>query len=163
MSVVPSQILYLEHGSARLYAEAIQIVETRALCWARPTLLIQGLPEDLPAASRQETIAAAASNLEQSSLHLYDLNDCPDLIWPLALFEIAFDIDFFSLLVQLKMRPNDGLSNEGNRQLNEFIRSFWQEHTTAFPPAPREVVRELSGQLTTPAQRSRGHKQRQLS
>jgi hypothetical protein len=130
MSVVPSQVLYLEHGSSRLYAEAIQIVDTRQLCWARPTLLIQGLPKG--PSLRQDRIAAAATAPERSELHLYDVEDGPDLIWPLDLFHIACDIDFFSLLVQLKMNPDDIDRHRGNKHLNDFIRSFWHTHTEAF-------------------------------
>ncbi len=144
MSITPSQILYLEHGSSRLYAEAIQIVEARRLCWARPTLLIHGLPEesnsdssidrlmtDRQTADRQTAIADAAAHLKTSTLSLYDLKDCPDLIWPTALFNIAFDIDFFALLVQLKLSPNDS-PIQSQRQLSEFVRSFWLTHSDTF-------------------------------
>jgi hypothetical protein len=151
MSVVPSQILYLEHGSSRLYAEAVQVIETRHLCWARPTLLIQGLPElpqnlsDNPLTSdkstanavqiRQDAISAAAAALENSTLDLYDLENCPDLIWPLALFDIAYDIDFFSLIVQLKLNPDPIAQQKGSHQLNAFIHSFWHSHADVFQPA----------------------------
>lgn len=147
MSVVPSQILYLEHGSSRLYAEAIQIVETRCLCWARPTLLIQGLTTNPGLPTRQDMIAAAAHDPDHSALELYDLNDCPDLIWPIELFHIACDIDFFSLLVQLKMYPNEIAQRKGHEQLTGFIHSFWHTHPDAFHPAPSKLpspeVRQL--------------------
>lgn len=139
MSVVPSQILYLEHGSSRLYAEAIQVVDTRHLCWARPTLLIQGLPENGSQTSRQNLISVAAQTPEHSALKLYDLEDCPDLIWPLRLFHIAFDIDFFSLLVQLKIKPDDIAQRRSNGQLNEFIHSFWQTHADVFQAPAGEL------------------------
>ena len=105
MSVVPSQILYLEHGSTRLYAEAIQVIEARHLCWARPTLLIQGLPVEADAASRQAAIALAAANPVATTLSLYDLEEAPDLIWPLELFQIAYDIDFFFHTSTAKNKP----------------------------------------------------------
>ena len=152
--IVPSQILYLEHGSARLYAEAIQIVETRQLCWVRPTLLIQNLPnsqedgrgkstrkleQDLDALSlnashldeRQSAIATAAASPESSNLSFYNLEDCPDLIWPTAFFIIAFDVDFFALLVQLKRRPHP-TQGRPQHQLSEFVRSFWTAHKEDF-------------------------------
>ena len=132
MSVAPSQILYLEHGSDRLYAEAIQVVENRHLCWARPTLLIQGLPDTNRQEVRQAAIAAAASDPDHSELTLYDLEGGPDLIWPLELFQIAFDLDFFSLLVQLKMNPNEVTLRSSSSQLNAFIRSFWHNHADIF-------------------------------
>lgn len=131
MNIAPSQILYLEHGSSRLYAEAIQVVEARRLCWARPTLLIHGLPEEENSADRQAAIACAAAQPKSSALTLYDLKDCPDLVWPATFFSIAFDIDFFALLVQLKLNPSDSQSHS-QRQLSEFIRSFWLTHADAF-------------------------------
>ncbi len=154
MSVVPSQILYLEHSTSRLYAEAIQVVENRRLCWARPTLLICGLPESrspylgsssslgssLGQQARQAAIATAAANPAHSSLSLYDLKDCPDLPWPLSLFEIACDVDFFALLVQLKMNPDEISLRNGSSQLNTFIHSFWHTHADVFKPATREPL-----------------------
>lgn len=139
MSVVPSQILYLEHGSSRLYAEAIQVVDTRHLCWARPTLLIQGLPEAGGDAFRQNTISVAAQDPLHTGLQLYDLEDCPDLIWPLDLFHIAFDVDFFSLLVQLKINPDDIAKRRSRSQLSEFIHSFWKTHPEVFPAPAGEL------------------------
>ena len=140
-NIAPSQILYLEHGSNRLYAEAIQIVEARQLCWVRPTLLIQDLPykqkdtQTLDAqnlADRQAAIATAAASPESSSLSFYDLDDCPDLIWPIAFFSVAFDIDFFALLIQLKHRSNVSVQDHPQRRLSEFVRSFWLAHKDAF-------------------------------
>lgn len=130
MSVVPSQILYLEHGASRLYTEAIQVVDTRHLCWSRPSLLIQGLPEGN--ISRQDAITAAVVSPEDSALQLYDLEGCPDLIWPLSLFQIAYDIDFFSLLIQTKISADDATQCSGSGKFNAFIRSFWHTHTAIF-------------------------------
>lgn len=139
MSVVPSQILYLEHGASRLYAEAIQVVDTRHLCWARPTLLIQGLPEVGGPNARQNIISLAAQDPIATDLQLYDLEDCPDLIWPLDLFHIAFDVDFFSLLVQLKINPDDRAQRRSNAQLSEFIHSFWKTHPEVFQSPAGEL------------------------
>ncbi|MGB7087409.1 MAG: hypothetical protein WBD47_17760 [Phormidesmis sp.] len=132
MSVVPSQILYLEHESSRLYAEAIQIIDTRHLCWARPTLLIEGLPVKDSQRTRQDIISTAAHSPEQSPLHLYDLEGGPDLIWPLALFHVALDIDFFSLILHLKTSPDKTDQQRSSRQLNDFVRRFWHSHTDRF-------------------------------
>lgn len=133
--IAPSQVLYLEHGSARLYAEAIQVVETRQLCWVRPTLLIQDLPiqqgDAQALADRQVAIATAAVSPKSSNLSFYDLENCSDLIWPTAFFSIAFDVDFFALLVQLKRCPDNG-TYRSQRQLNEFVRSFWLAHQDTF-------------------------------
>ncbi|MEM8504070.1 MAG: hypothetical protein AAF716_13070 [Cyanobacteria bacterium P01_D01_bin.1] len=135
MSVVPSQILYLEHGPSRLYAEAIQVVDERQLCWARPVLLIQDLPEGVSRAKRQSAIADTAQSPEQSTLKLYDLEGCPDLIWPISPFQLAYDLDFFSLIVQLKIAPN-GSNQRSHRQFNEFIHSFWKTHSSTLRLLP---------------------------
>ncbi|MEL6468098.1 MAG: hypothetical protein AAFQ74_00085 [Cyanobacteria bacterium J06623_4] len=132
MSVVPSQILYLEHGPSRLYAEAIQVMSTRQLCWSRPTLLIAGLPED-SASRRQSVIAEAAQHPSQSPLELYDLEGAPDLIWPLSPFHLAYDLDFFALLVQLKMNSDSTERPSGTAQLNDFIKSFWYSQRDSLP------------------------------
>lgn len=132
MSVVPSQILYLEHGATRLYAEAIQIMAARHLCWARPTLLIQGLPEGSDQDLRQEAIAAAVQDPEGSKLQICDLEGGPDLIWPLDLFQIACDIDFFSLLIRIKMSPEDISYRDRSSELNAFIHSFWHTDGSGF-------------------------------
>lgn len=132
MSVVPSQILYLEHGSSRLYAEAIQIVSKRQVCWARPTLLIQNLPEGGSSSVRQAVIADAAQSIEHSHLTLYDLDGCPDLIWPIEPFHLAYDLDFFSLLIQLKITPDDITQQKSSCHLNDFIQSFWRSHPDIF-------------------------------
>ena len=132
MSIVPSQILYLEHGSSRLYAEAIQVVCNRQVCWARPTLLIKRLPENVSGPTRQAAIANAAQSFETSQLEMYDLEGCPDLIWPLAPFHIAYDLDFFSLLVQIKITPDEDTQPQGSSQLSEFIRSFCHTRTDIF-------------------------------
>ncbi len=132
MSVVPSQILYLEHDSSRLYAEAIQIVSTRQVCWARPTLLVQNLPESKSPSVRQAAIADAVQSLTDSDLVMYDLEGCPDLIWPIAPFHLAYDLDFFSLLVQLKMTPDQHSRHSGSGHLSHFIHSFWQTHPDIF-------------------------------
>ncbi len=145
MSIAPSQILYLEHGASRLYAEAIQIIENRHLCWARPTLLIQGLPEAISAEfsthsdARQAAITTAVATPEHTHLNLYDLEGGPDLIWPLELFQIAFDVDFFSLLVQLKINPNKTSQQHSGKQLNEFIHSFWHTNANFFDAQPSEL------------------------
>lgn len=159
MSIAPSQILYLEHGPSRLYAEAIQIVETRHLCWARPTLLIEGLPESESEGIRQAVISSAAADSSTASLALYDLENCPDLIWPIELFNIAFDVDFFALLIQLKIAPNEIAQRSSTQQLNKFIRKFWQAHADVFPPGTgnrrakkKSTARKIPASSTPPLQ-----------
>lgn len=54
----PSQILYIEQDTTRLYAELVQVVTERALCWVRPLALLTIL----------EHLEYGHSELEQSEL-----------------------------------------------------------------------------------------------
>ena len=125
INIHPNQILYLEHGDTRLYAEAIQILSERGVCWARPVLLVQGLPLD--AGHRQDMIAAASDSSENSSLRLYDLQGGADLLWPIYLFEAALDIEYLSLLIPLKVHDKGGDPNQNRRYLNAFLHGFWED------------------------------------
>ncbi len=42
----PLQIVCLEHLATCLYAEVIQVVESRQVCWVRPLLLVQYSTEE---------------------------------------------------------------------------------------------------------------------
>ncbi|NJR37583.1 MAG: hypothetical protein HC781_00555 [Leptolyngbyaceae cyanobacterium CSU_1_4] len=76
------QIIYLPYEATRLYAETIQIIPSRQLCWARPLALIQ-LPD------QPDEIDV---NLYKP-LILHDLRQSSDLLLPLSLFHIALDLD----------------------------------------------------------------------
>jgi hypothetical protein len=121
-NIQPLQILYLEHQDERLYAEVIQSANEHRL-WARPLMLIQGLPIDSDL--RQNCIADAAADFETCQLELHDLQFAPDMVWPLDDFQIAFDIDFFSLLVNLKVSPKRANSQESHHAFNHFLQGCW--------------------------------------
>ena len=59
------QILSLEHGDMKLYAEVIQVVVSRQLCWVRPLVLV---------------------NFTQEPPLITDLRDTSDLLWSVNLF-----------------------------------------------------------------------------
>ncbi|MEM8804523.1 MAG: hypothetical protein AAGF01_00555 [Cyanobacteria bacterium P01_G01_bin.38] len=131
LDIQPSQILYLEYGDARLYIEVIQTVSRNRL-WARPLMLVQGLPRD--PYHRQQAITTAAVDLDNCALTLLDLKSSPDLVWPRDAFHIAFDTDFFSLLFHLKIseRPID--SEEVRQQFKQFVQGCWQKYTASGDP-----------------------------
>ncbi|MEC4880418.1 MAG: hypothetical protein SAL70_03580 [Scytonema sp. PMC 1070.18] len=100
------QIVSLDNGNRRLYAEVIQVVISRRLCWVRPLLL--------------------ASFTEEPPL-LTDLPDAPDLLWSVDSFQPALDtevIDFFSQV--LRKEPKPGHASVAKQQLNQFIHQIWQ-------------------------------------
>lgn len=41
----PGQIVSLEHGDRNLYAEVIQFVVSRQLCWVRPLIMVTLIQE----------------------------------------------------------------------------------------------------------------------
>ncbi|MEM9162659.1 MAG: hypothetical protein AAGC54_06265 [Cyanobacteria bacterium P01_F01_bin.4] len=128
LDIQPSQILYLEYGDARLYTEVIQTVSRNRL-WARPLMLVQGLPRD--PYYRQQAITTAAVDLDNCALALHDLKSSPDLVWPRDAFHIAFDTDFFSLLFHLKISEHPIDSEEVRQQFKNFVQGCWQKYTAS--------------------------------
>ena len=121
----PSQIICLEHQNSYLYAEVIDIIEARQMCWGRPIMLAawpagterpsQGLFEQLPA--------------------LYDLRGGADFLLPISLFRPALDTELIPLLPQLEISPENkpvDACKIAHRQLREFIHQIWQAYPTAF-------------------------------
>jgi hypothetical protein len=119
------QIIYLQHGAMRLYAETIQLIKSRQLCWARPLALMQ-LPNNLDIDLYKPLI-------------LHDLRQGSDLLLPISLFHIALDVDAIPVIAQLNA-PKDDLPIEpltDNRQialrlLQNFVHQVWQAHSEQF-------------------------------
>lgn len=100
------QIVSLEHGDMRLYAEVIQVVVSRQLCWVRPLLL---------------------ANFTQEPPLITDLRDASDLLWSVNLFQPALDTEVISFLSQvLAKEPKPGQTSVAKQQLNQFIHQIWQ-------------------------------------
>lgn len=119
------QIIYLQHETVRLYAETIQIIKPRQLCWARPLALLQFSDElDI--------------NLYKPSI-LHDLRQSSDLLLPISLFHIALDVDAIPVITQLNA-PKDDLSTELLEDntlpsfplLQNFVHQVWQAHPEQF-------------------------------
>ncbi|NEP18730.1 MAG: hypothetical protein F6J97_17825 [Leptolyngbya sp. SIO4C1] len=128
IDIQPSQILYLEHSDARLYTEVIQTVRHCRL-WARPLMLVQGLPPD--PYQRQQAIEAAAADVASCALTLYDLKAAPDLVWPVSAFHTAFDTDFFSLLFHLKLSDSVGDAQTVRQHFDRFLQGCCQIYDSA--------------------------------
>ncbi len=77
------QIVFLEYGDSRLYAEVIQVVVERNLCWVRPLLLVI-----------QESEARQVSDLRSTS----------DLLWAINLFQPALDTEVIELYTQILVK-----------------------------------------------------------
>ncbi|MCF2148772.1 hypothetical protein IQ276_020540 [Desmonostoc muscorum LEGE 12446] len=104
----PGQIVSLKYGDRNLYAEVIQFVVSRQLCWVRPLLMV--------------------TFIEESPL-ITDLRDASDLLWPADLFQPALDTEVITLLSQLLAKqPKAELDSAAKQQLNRFIHQLWQAY-----------------------------------
>ncbi|WP_040484360.1 hypothetical protein [Lyngbya aestuarii] len=121
------QIVKLDHDHHCLYAEVIQVVTTRQVCWVRPLMLVEFSGED-----HSPEPPFWASPPPQN---LYNLRDSSDLIWPLKLFQPAIDTEVIPLLVQLDSPDgkNSQAATTAHQQLRTFIRQVWQAYPDAFP------------------------------
>lgn len=104
------QMVYLESAQARVYAEMVQFVESRNLCWARPLALV-------------------ANWMDWEDRQIYDLRDGSDLLCPAPLFHEALDTDTLPILSELY--STDTLL-DGKGKLHQFMRQLWQEHPDDF-------------------------------
>ncbi len=102
----PGQIVSLDHIDRHLFAEVIQVVVSRQLCWVRPLLLL--------------------SFTEESPL-VTDMRDASDLLWPVNLFRPALDTEVITHLSQvLAKEPKTEPDSGAKLQFHQFIHQFWQ-------------------------------------
>ncbi len=101
------QIVSLKHGDKNLYAEVIQVVVSRQLCWVRPLVLVDFFTEPP---------------------QITDLRDASDLLWPVNLFQPALDTEVITVLSQvLAKEPKTEPDALAKQQLHHFIHLVWQE------------------------------------
>ncbi|MBW4662681.1 MAG: hypothetical protein KME01_00510 [Chroococcus sp. CMT-3BRIN-NPC107] len=102
----PLQIVCLEHLATCLYAEVIQVVESRQVCWVRPLLLVQNSIED-PL--------------------VIDLRSTIDLLWSVTAFRPTLDTEILPFLASIFASVPPQQSNlDARQQLNSFIQKLWQ-------------------------------------
>ena len=136
-SFQPCQIVCLEHEAVRLYAEVIQIVKERQVCWVRP------LAMTVLSASAAE-LSQTSQSLADENPVLYDLRQGSDLLWPASLFRPALDMEVMPVLMQLYTSEVQAKPRFTARQrLNYFVREVWQANTTAFQAYPKELERDI--------------------
>ena len=115
----PSQIVFLEHEASRLYAEVVQFVELRQLCWVRPIALV--------------TLSEEYDWTDYDRLALQNLQDGSDLMCPASLFREALDVEvlpLFDRLYQLKAESKALMS--AHRQVQQFIQRIWEANPKQF-------------------------------
>lgn len=108
---LPRQIVYLEAQHQRLYAEVIQVVESRQMCWVRPLFLV------------------TSDNVRTDDNSVVtDLRSEADLLWSTTLFRPALDTEVMPLLVHQAAEPCIDRNPIITKQLHQFIRQVWQTH-----------------------------------
>jgi hypothetical protein len=115
----PRQIVCLEHENTRLYAEVVEVVVARQVCWVRPLILAVPLPGN-----------EQLSVLSPEQLTLYDLRLGSDLLWPASLFKPALDTEVIPLLVKLDAKTENNL--DAHQHLSRFIGKVWQAYKSVF-------------------------------
>jgi hypothetical protein len=104
------QILYIPYENSRLYAETIQIVHSRQLCWARPLAL---------------------HHLEPERIH--DLRQGSDLLLPRSLFFSALDIDVIPVIAQLHDPSEAEQPDTAHRLAYLLLQDFIRQVCRAYP------------------------------
>jgi hypothetical protein len=113
----PCEIVCLEYLKTRLYAEVMQIVPQRRVCWARPLVLL------------------STSELDLEPVMLHDLRCGSDLLLPIALFRVAFDTEAIPVLAHLyaSSEPTDPDADRiAHQQLSQLVKAVCQAHPEAF-------------------------------
>lgn len=122
----PSQIVRLEHETGSLYAEVVQLIESRQSCWVRPLVL----------ALRSGKKPIDSDRLS-GELEYYDLRQDSDLLLPLTLFQIALDVEVLPWLTNLytddcDTATHDHKKSQGHEYFREFIQQIWHAHPEVF-------------------------------
>lgn len=113
-----NQMICLEEGDRRLYAEVIDVITQRELIWARPLLLVNGWD-------------AIEHSGQVDPKQLEDLREAAHLLLPLHLFRPAVDMELLPLFPYLVADADAKLEAKGS-QLRQFIDQVWR-HQMAKP------------------------------
>jgi hypothetical protein len=133
----PFQVVCLEHKTSHLYAEVVQTVEKRQVCWVRPLVLRMD-----PQSDSSDSDDSLDSNpfLDQSCY--YDLRQDSDLLFPLILFRTALDTEMVPLLNFLYSSSRnartdlsdhtDKINRIEREKFRQFIQQVWQAYPELF-------------------------------
>ena len=106
----PRQIVCLTYQANHLYAEVIQLVESRQIGWFRPLLLTESTDEE-----------------GFTSPIAIDLRSGADLLCSPSLFRPAIDTEIVPLLMQLSaLEPSPERDAVAFKRLHQFIQQAWQ-------------------------------------
>ncbi len=108
----PCQIVCLEHSTVRLYAEVIQMADSKKICWVRPLAMVE------------ENREGTDNFWLTHSSEVQDLRQSSDLLLPSALFRSALDTEVIPILSQFNnlIESQNKQDERSQDQLREFIR-----------------------------------------
>lgn len=140
-SFQPCQIVCLESQNTYLYAEVVQLVESRKVCWVHPLVLVCGSSD--PQDDRYGPgMSLEGRSLEMASCFLegcFDLRNCSDLLLPWGLFRAAIDTEVMPLLSFLYQpeacasAPLNGVDvDRASHQMHQFIHQLCKARPEAF-------------------------------
>lgn len=133
-SFQPSQIVCLEHGLIRLYAEVVQTAENRCICWVRPIALVESSISDRHPVHSPELI------------RVHSLRKDPDLLLPATLFRTALDTEVIPLLAELgHLDDNDTVYAVKSPQLSQLVEQICSAYPEAFHGDRTQATRNESG------------------
>jgi hypothetical protein len=118
------QIVYLEAHQTRLYAEVIQTLEQRQMCWVRPLYLRCGAAES--------ATGIPWTSIDECPITVQVLHDSPDLLWPIHHFQVALDTEVMLLLDQANHspRPAGEAEKDTPQVVNQFMHRLWQSYSS---------------------------------
>jgi len=116
----PGQIVCLETENSTLYAEVIQIVPQRQLCWARPLTIVS-------------KAAIANYNFDpNANLEMIDLRSASDLLLPISLFRSSYDTEAIGILAELSSMELETNQPKKSFNLNDFVRELCKNNQDKF-------------------------------
>lgn len=141
----PHQIVSLSCGDRLLYAEVIQMVSDRGLCWARPLAMIVDRSDKPQQFSNLDSNLDSNEESEQQADLLLDLRQASDLLLPLAWFQIALDTEVLPVLTRLSQVKSEsalpfleaeslGRRSSAQESLQQFVRALCQKKQQSHEP-----------------------------
>ena len=117
----PFQIVCLEHGATRLYAEVIQTAENQRICWVRPIALVESSESD------------RHLSFQPDFDRVYNLRKDPDLLLPATLFRTALDTEVMPLLIETGVLDgNDAVYSVRSPKLKQLVEQICLAYPEAF-------------------------------
>ncbi len=117
------QLVCVDCRNTTVYAEVIQVVEERQVCWARPLLMVDYAVSQDDSLNLDDVALTACDRASGflAPIHTLDVRESVDLLLPLHLFRAAFDTELLPFLGEISS-PHK--RSEGDRLAHQKLREF---------------------------------------